>query len=165
MKAPAKPAKPSTGPPQNLIEQLEHLRTLLKHLPEHIPLDLPAHESTYHFQLPSDDEIEERGAFGAISHALEICFGQRRDGLIMFKERGQRLEEMVKMLKLGVKQMSDGDREAFRDAWLKRLIEAAKAAGGRVPKRKVIEAEGSVAAKKRQKNSLHLLSVQQSLFL
>ena len=153
MKTPVKPAKPSTGPPQNLIEQLEHLRTLLKNLPENIPLDLPAHGSTYHFQLPSDDEIEERGAFGAVSHALEICLGQRQDGLIVFKERGQRLEQMVKMLKLGVKWMSDGDREAFRDAWLKRLIEAAKAVGGSIPKRKVRGREFSCCKEKAEEFS------------
>ncbi|GAW10512.1 DDE superfamily partial [Lentinula edodes] len=136
MKLTAKTVNIPIGPPQHLIERIEHLRSLLKNLPEALPLDPPDHASTYHFNL-SPDDLEERGVFGAVSHTLEICFGQRRDGLLHFKERGQRLENLVIMLKAGVKQMSNGDREAFEDAWLNRLIDGAKAAGARIPKRKV----------------------------
>ncbi|KAJ4463621.1 hypothetical protein C8R41DRAFT_927308 [Lentinula lateritia] len=104
MKPTAKTVNIPKGPPQHLIERIKHLRSLLKNLPA-LPLDPPDHASTYHFNL-SPDDLEERGVFGAVSHTLEICFGQRRDGLLHFKERGQRLENLVIMLKAGVKQMT-----------------------------------------------------------
>ncbi|KAF9059110.1 hypothetical protein BDP27DRAFT_1371857 [Rhodocollybia butyracea] len=93
---PTEPATPTTGPPQHLIEKLELLRTYLQHLPPTFPLDPPADQSSYHFSLSTDD-IEERGIFGAVSRCLEVCLGQSRDGVIHFKERGARLEVIIKM--------------------------------------------------------------------
>lgn len=107
----------------------------LIHHPDTIPTDLPAHKSTYNFDLSSDD-IEEQGIFGAVSRCLEVCLGQHRDGNIHFKERGQSLERMIRMMKSAVKQMNEMDRQAFEDAWLNRLIQAAKDAGARIPKMK-----------------------------
>ncbi|THU79633.1 hypothetical protein K435DRAFT_875252 [Dendrothele bispora CBS 962.96] len=128
--------RPSTGPSQHLIERIHYLRTLLKNLPDTLPLDPPSHQSTYHFFLAEED-VEERGVFGAVSHSLEIAFGQQHDGLIHFEERGQRLEEgLIKMLKDGVKKMTEGDRKAFEDAWLERLIQYAKADGATTVKNK-----------------------------
>ncbi|KAK7472843.1 hypothetical protein VKT23_000950 [Stygiomarasmius scandens] len=146
MKAPSKPQKPSTGPPQRLVSQINHLRDLLRNLPDHIPRDLPVHKSTYHFSL-DPESVEERGIFGVLSHVLEVTLGQREDGTIHFQEQGQRLEDLIKILKDAIKMMSESDRIAFESAWLNRLIHAAENDGAQHPKRKHSDIEqGSTAS-------------------
>ncbi|KAJ7598285.1 hypothetical protein C8J56DRAFT_1039117 [Mycena floridula] len=67
MKQP-KASKPSTGPPQALIACIEHLDSLLKHLPQNLPLDPPT--SGYNFNL--DPEIlEDGGPLAAASQCLK----------------------------------------------------------------------------------------------
>ncbi|KAJ3736760.1 hypothetical protein DFJ43DRAFT_1193446 [Lentinula guzmanii] len=140
-------------PPQHLIDKLNLLHTLLTHLPASLPLS-PA-SSSYHFVL-SNDDIEDRGVFGAVSRCLEICFGQRRDGIITFTERGPRTESLVSMLKEALMKMSQGDCDAFEDAWLNRLIEGAQDSGARLPKRKQIESAetGKLPALKKLKTAV-----------
>ncbi|KAJ3745113.1 hypothetical protein DFH05DRAFT_1460002 [Lentinula detonsa] len=140
-------------PPQHLIDKLNLLHTLLTHLPASLPLS-PA-SSSYHFVL-SNDNIEDRGVFGAVSRCLEICFGQRRDGIITFTERGPRTESLVSMLKEALTKMSQGDCDAFEDAWLNRLIEGAQNSGARLPKRKQIESAetGKLPALKKLKTAV-----------
>ncbi|THU80666.1 hypothetical protein K435DRAFT_600201, partial [Dendrothele bispora CBS 962.96] len=141
------PKKPSKGPSQHLIERIDHLRNLLHNLPDSLPLNPPASESTYHFALVPED-LEERGAFGAVSHSLEIGFGQQPDGILHFRERGERLEELIRMLKAGVKIMSDTDRSAFQSAWLERLINAAKSDGAKYTKRKQLNQDSTNSSDK-----------------
>ncbi|KAK7016186.1 hypothetical protein VNI00_018970 [Paramarasmius palmivorus] len=97
--------KPVTGPLKHLHERIEHLATLLKNLPDTLPLNPPPHESTYHFGIDPDN-VELCGPLGAVLHVLEIAFGQCPDGYIEFKERGPRLSsELPKMMKIAVKNM------------------------------------------------------------
>ncbi|THU77489.1 hypothetical protein K435DRAFT_877775 [Dendrothele bispora CBS 962.96] len=133
MKVPEKPPKPSTGPSQKLVSRINHLRDLLRALPNAIPLNPPVAQSTYHFAL---EDVEDRGVFGALSHSLEVCLGQTHNGVIEFKERGQRLENLISMIKDAVKKMSEADHIAFESAWLERLIKSAENQGARHPKRK-----------------------------
>ncbi|THU78946.1 hypothetical protein K435DRAFT_586887, partial [Dendrothele bispora CBS 962.96] len=155
-KPPKKPMKPSTGPSQRLISRINHFQDLLRSLPEEASLANES-ESTYHFSL-SPEAIEERGAFGAVSHCLEVGLGQHIDGIIHLRQRGRTADGLVKMLKDGVKFMSEGDRKAFESAWLERLIQAATREGARHPKRKnpnssVADTEKHVKKKSRTSNS------------
>ncbi|KAL0569111.1 hypothetical protein V5O48_012860 [Marasmius crinis-equi] len=135
--------KPVTGLSQHLIERIHHLASLMRGLPDSLPLNPPASESTYHFEL-DPDEFEDRGVLGTISRVLEITFGQERDGIIVFTERGTRVEEnLPKMIKLAVKEMNDGDRQVFAEAWLERLIRSAKDCGAKVLKKRKKRTSGS----------------------
>ncbi|KAJ7843751.1 hypothetical protein B0H14DRAFT_2585528 [Mycena olivaceomarginata] len=119
------PAKPVTGPPQALISRIEHLADLLHNLPSSLP-EKPSH-SLYNFW--TDPEIlKDGGHFSAVSHALEVSFETHLLSLqgrtLVFTERGERLDTLVKFLKTGVKHMSPGERTTFQGAWLERLITA-----------------------------------------
>ncbi|KAK1221287.1 hypothetical protein PQX77_015907 [Marasmius sp. AFHP31] len=129
-------SKPVTGPPRHLIERINHLASLMRGLPESLPLNPPASESRYHFELDRS-EFEERGVLGTVSRALEVTLGQSTDGIITFSEWGTRVEEdLPKMMKLAVREMNEGDRKVFSEAWLERLIRCAKDFGAKVPKKR-----------------------------
>ncbi|KAG7099906.1 hypothetical protein E1B28_001705 [Marasmius oreades] len=145
--------KQATGPPQHLIERIEHLSSLMHNLPDNLPLNPPHTDSSYHFSLDRD-EFEERGVLGAVSRTLEVCFGQNRDGVIEFKEKGMRLtRDLPKMLKEAVKEMSVFDREVFAEAWIERLIHDAKRVGATAKKRKA-EEPASQSYKKARPSSI-----------
>ncbi|KAJ7702083.1 hypothetical protein B0H14DRAFT_3649089 [Mycena olivaceomarginata] len=131
------PAKPVTGPPQALISRIEHLADLLHNLPSSLP-EKPSH-SLYNFW--TDLEIlKDGGHFSAVSHALEVSFETHLLGLqgrtLVFTERGERLDTLVKFLKTGVKHMSPGERTTFQGAWLERLITAAVDSGAKIRSKK-----------------------------
>jgi hypothetical protein len=112
-------AKPVKGPPQTLVSRIEHLHKLLSNLPPSLPDNPP--QSLYNFWL--DPEIlADGGHFSAVNHALEVSFEThllRLQGrTIIFIERGDRLVALIKLLKLGVKHMSAGERTTFQEAWL-----------------------------------------------
>ncbi|KAF5367889.1 hypothetical protein D9757_011243 [Collybiopsis confluens] len=89
--------------PQSFDSRLDELQNLLQHLPASLPFDPPS--SSYHFHL-SEEDIEDRGIFGALSRCLEISFGQHRDGTILFNERAKDDEDIITGLD-GLKE-SDG---------------------------------------------------------
>ncbi|KAJ6607780.1 hypothetical protein B0H10DRAFT_1955972 [Mycena sp. CBHHK59/15] len=128
--------KAVTGPPRELIARIEHLQSLLCNLPTSLP-ENPI-DSTYRFYL-EDEKLEDRGYLGELSHALEVSFAthELRGAPIRFLQRGTSLDVLPAMLKTAVKKMTDKDREAFRTAWLERLITAAVASGATVPPRAV----------------------------
>ncbi|KAJ7257976.1 hypothetical protein B0H12DRAFT_1070413, partial [Mycena haematopus] len=130
--------KPVKGPPQELISRIEHLGSLLKNLPLSLPENPP--DSIYRFYL-DPDALEDRGYIGELSHALEVSFATHLHP-VQFLQRGSSLDALPALLKMAVKGMSPKDREVFRTAWLERLINAAVAAGAKVParKRKAVEA-------------------------
>jgi hypothetical protein len=135
MKTPAKPAKPSTGPSQALIARIEHLDSLLKHLPQSLPIDPSV--SKYHLNL-DEDILADGGPLAAASRCLELCFetwqmARTGDGNIHFRERGSRLKALIVFMKTTVKKMTEADRAVFKDAWLERLIRAAVANGAKIP--------------------------------
>jgi hypothetical protein len=129
--------KPVTGPPQALVSRIDHLRDLLCNLPSALP-ENPTH-SLYNFSI--DPEIlKDGGHFSAVSHALEVSFETHllrlQNRTIIFTERGNRLETLVKFLKTGVKHMSPGERTTFQEAWLERLITAAVDSGAKSGKKR-----------------------------
>ncbi|KAJ7327646.1 hypothetical protein DFH08DRAFT_968052 [Mycena albidolilacea] len=130
-------ARPVIGPPQALISRIDHLRDLLCNLPSALPENLT--HSLYNF-LMDPEILKEGGHFSAVSHALEISFEThllRLQGRTMvFTEHGTRLDTLVKLLKMGVKHMSPGERTTFQEAWLERLITAAADSGARIPSKK-----------------------------
>ena len=125
------------GPASSLISRITYLKTLLKNLPTTLP-DCPL-ETTYHFGLDNEDMTDpDKGIWYACNHNLEVCFEtwKLREGEpIQFTERGIRLEDsLIKQLTTVVKDIQDdAQRGVIRDAWIERLIVAAKAAGARAP--------------------------------
>ncbi|KAJ7323198.1 hypothetical protein DFH08DRAFT_969285 [Mycena albidolilacea] len=121
-----------TGPPCELISRIDYLRDLLKNLLSSLPKDLP--NSHYQFYLDLES-IDLCGYFGAAGHRLEIAFQTFTLGKqpLVFLQRGSCIDDLPKLLKLAVKQMSDGERENFRTAWIKHLIRAAKDSGAKIP--------------------------------
>ena len=105
------------GPPAALTSQIDHLKDSLRNLLSHLPLD--PRNSNYHFSLDPDN-VDERGTFDAFTHCMEICFEtwRKKDHAIHFKERGQQMEQLTKLMKTAAKTMSDGECEVFHERWL-----------------------------------------------
>ncbi|KAF8153458.1 hypothetical protein K438DRAFT_1778213 [Mycena galopus ATCC 62051] len=120
------------GPPKELIARIEHLRNLLKNLPDSLP-ENPS-DSCYQFYL-DEESLNMRSHFGAAGHALELSFDTCHLGgrPIEFHQRGSSLENLTKMLKFAVKYMNTAERESFCEAWIERLIDAAVRSGAKIP--------------------------------
>ncbi|KAJ7691492.1 hypothetical protein B0H16DRAFT_1752322 [Mycena metata] len=134
---PTPPAKAVTGPPQPLVSRIDHLGDLLRNLPSALPEN--PFPTLYNFSL-DPELLKDGGHFAAVGHALEISFethllAQQGRGII-FTERGERVNGLVKFLKTGVKNMSPGERTTSRQAWIERLITAAVDSGAKIPSRK-----------------------------
>ncbi|KAG9311131.1 hypothetical protein JVU11DRAFT_9045 [Chiua virens] len=82
-----------------LTRKLDILKHYLSHLPDTSPLSEPG-QSTYNFESleASPEDIEDYGETGAINRQLEIIFGSRHNGPIVFVECGPRLVGVVKVL-------------------------------------------------------------------
>ncbi|KAJ6453009.1 hypothetical protein C8R47DRAFT_997886 [Mycena vitilis] len=129
-------SKASTGPPQALIYRIEYLQQLLKHLPLSLPVDPP--ESLYQFYLDEDRITETGGAvYPVASRALEMSFGTWRDrnAAVKFTERGSCVVALGPFLKKVIRRLSPSERDSFEDAWIGRLIDAAKTSGATIPPR------------------------------
>ncbi|KAJ6476084.1 hypothetical protein C8R45DRAFT_1102369 [Mycena sanguinolenta] len=124
--------KAVTGPLKELIARTEHLHDLVKHLPNSLPENLP--DSRYHFYLDSES-VEVRGHFGAVGHVLELVFDtcHLAGRPIEFHQRGTSLDDLTKMMKLAMKHMTPGERDAFQTAWIEQLIDAAVRSGAKIP--------------------------------
>jgi hypothetical protein len=126
----------------HIHQKLAHLEQLLKGLPQNIPFQPLS--SLYHFQ-PDTSSIEDKGVFGVSAHCLEVAFGTHALRLcnkdLIFSERGPRLEvNLMHLLRWTVKELpSIKDQQAFSDAWIDRLIQAAVASGGAIPSQKRYE--------------------------
>ncbi|KAF7372598.1 DDE superfamily protein [Mycena venus] len=129
--------KAPKGPPQELISRIMHLHNLLCNLPESLPENPPHSLYNFHFD---EDKLDMGGYFAASGHTLEISFETHllriQGRSILFTERGRRHDDLQKFLKKAVKEMSPGERETFRAAWIERLITAAVASGAKIPPRK-----------------------------
>ena len=126
-----KQKRPVTGPPAMLVERIEHLATLLVHLPKSLPE--ASDDSTYQFYL-DDEKIEDIGIYPELNHHLEICFGTWKapDTVVRFTERGPHLKGLIAILKRTIRE-DPGCREFVRTHWLERLIVAAKESGAKIP--------------------------------
>ncbi len=127
----------ATGPSAKLMTTINHLAALLRGLPDSLPLDPPNSETTYHFGL-DPQEISDEGVFYALTQNLERCFGMHKvkNGVITFRERGSRCTGLIKMLKTAVRDLSENERDLFREIWLTRLLRAAELSGGMVPSKR-----------------------------
>ncbi|KAK7036322.1 hypothetical protein R3P38DRAFT_2517849, partial [Favolaschia claudopus] len=129
--------KAVTGPPQALVSRIEHLHTLLRNLPASIPENPP--HSLYKFAL-DPERVKDTGYFSAVGHALEISFETHLLAIqgrpLLFVERGERLELLIKMLKSVIKKMTPSDRTCLQEAWIERLITGATNSGAQIPSKK-----------------------------
>ena len=91
------------GPSSELISRIHHLQQLLNNLPAHLPFN--PETSTYHFGLDTE-LVNEEGVWFAFNRNLEVCFETykiRSGGAIVFHERGDRFDALIKMIKATVK--------------------------------------------------------------
>jgi hypothetical protein len=117
-------------------QRLAHLEQLLKALPNKLPYQPEG--SRYVFQA-NMDELEDRGVYGVTVHCLEIAFQthalrvQGKD--LVFSKRGPRLDtDLVELLRWTLNELlTDEEWEAFCDAWVGRLIQAAMMSGAQIP--------------------------------
>jgi len=80
-------------------QKLSTLALYLQHLPEpSIPVDTTGTTYGFNHFTVDDEDIQDMGKIGALNRALEIRFGQRNNGPIIFKERGIGLEAVVDVL-------------------------------------------------------------------
>ncbi|KAJ3493457.1 hypothetical protein NLJ89_g11017 [Agrocybe chaxingu] len=77
---------------------------------------------------------------------LEVCFRTYQNPQIRFAERGRRLDDLISAVRQAVKIMTDSDRDAFCQAWLERLIDAAVQDGAKIPKKRKEPSSETVAA-------------------
>ncbi|THV03410.1 hypothetical protein K435DRAFT_835856 [Dendrothele bispora CBS 962.96] len=133
------------GVPTELSSRIDTLANYLKHLPVDIPLNPTT--SSYQFGL-EPDHIAEEGYFFAANKNLESCFETWKkpkdwDGSLEITERGKRLEDLVKMLRVALKNETDAGSQKFLvDKWVERLISVAKRLGVKIPsKRKIVESD------------------------
>ncbi|KAF8126981.1 hypothetical protein EV363DRAFT_1100653, partial [Boletus edulis] len=82
-----------------LKTKLDTLKNYLSNLPDTLPV-AEAGLAAYNFGSfsISADEIEDYGKIGPVNRQLEISFGTRRDGPIIFSERGPELVGVVNVL-------------------------------------------------------------------
>lgn len=80
--------------------------------------------------------VEEEGEWYAFNRNLEVCFETHKNGGtggIIFKERGERYDKLIQMIKITVKAMSsEKERDFLREVWVERLIKAAELQGAKV---------------------------------
>ena len=126
-----KQKRPVTGPPAELVERIEHLATLLAHLPKSLPER--SDDSNYQFYL-DHEKVEDIGIYPELDRRLEICFGTRKAprAAIRFTEQGPHLKDLISILKRTIRE-DPGCREFVRTHWLERLIVAAKESGAKIP--------------------------------
>ncbi|SJL11764.1 uncharacterized protein ARMOST_15173 [Armillaria ostoyae] len=118
------------GPPQALIEHIEHLRSLFRGILESSNLPLNPSSSKYYFAL-DPNTLEDGGGFAALSQCLEIVFETWQgepDAEIQLTEHGERLDNLAVFLKdtLQWHIKTELDQHAFKEAWIERLITAAR---------------------------------------
>ncbi|KAG9308583.1 hypothetical protein JVU11DRAFT_11687 [Chiua virens] len=80
-----------------LSRKLETLRLYLSNLPDFLPYPERG-LSVYNFELLEVSE-EDYGETGVINRQLEIAFGSRRNGPVVFVERGPGLASIVNVLR------------------------------------------------------------------
>ncbi|KAF9234050.1 hypothetical protein BU15DRAFT_79456 [Melanogaster broomeanus] len=83
----------------SLKKRLETLQHYLSNLPDILPLP-GLGLAKYNFDLfnISAEDIEDYGEVGAVNRQLEISFGSRHDGPVLFTERGPALVQVVEVL-------------------------------------------------------------------
>lgn len=107
-----------------LSRKLDALRLYLSNLPDSLPLPQPG-ASVYNFELlkVSEEDIEDYGETGAINRRLEITFGSRQNGPVVFVERGPGIAGVVSVLQT---HLSKDPASAILQKWVDDLTVAAE---------------------------------------
>ncbi|KAK6971316.1 hypothetical protein R3P38DRAFT_2813969 [Favolaschia claudopus] len=132
------------GIPRELSTKMNHLGSLMKHLPQSLPLNPSATDSKYHFHLDPDD-VKEEGEVYAFNRTLEVCFETHKLGgaKLLFTERGDRLVALEKFFKAFIKSESLPEARGHQNRWIDRLIQAAKDSGAKIPKKRQLQVDSS----------------------
>ncbi|KAF9232269.1 hypothetical protein BU15DRAFT_81455 [Melanogaster broomeanus] len=121
------------GLSSELISCIHHLQQLLNNLPAHLPFN--PETSTYHFGLDME-LVDEEEVWFAFNRNLKVCFEMHNignGGTIVFHERGDQFDALIKMIKATVKGLPTDKKCAFlREVWLEQLIKAAEQQGAKV---------------------------------
>ncbi|KAF7793930.1 hypothetical protein EIP86_005052 [Pleurotus ostreatoroseus] len=122
------------GPPADIISKVDRLAALLRRLPDSLPCDPPPAQSTYHFGL-DETEVKEEGMFYALTQNLERCFAVHtvKNDSLVFTERGSRCTALIDTIKTALRDLTESERDVFRETWLSRLERAAIRSGSRIP--------------------------------
>lgn len=111
----------------------------LLHLLTHLPLTIPEgarHYTAAKFKTTKEDLELTETADGALNHRLELVFGSRHQGPIIFKEKGEGLCLVIGILQ---KAITAAPSNVILFKWVEDLTTAAKAAyeSARLPVRGV----------------------------
>ena len=124
------------GPLSQLMAQLNHLQSLLKNLPDTLPLNpTPSH---YGFGLNSKS-IAEEGVWYAFNHNMEVNFETHKmwgdkSGSLVLREQGECWMQLVQTMKDTIKMLTKDDEHNFLcEIWLEWLIRTAEAHGAKIP--------------------------------
>ncbi|KAH7918558.1 hypothetical protein BV22DRAFT_1041698 [Leucogyrophana mollusca] len=107
-------------------ELLSTLQFYLSNLPATLPVPggfTPGYGFDF-FGL-DDDDVADIGEEGALNRALEVAFGTRKNGPIVFTERGPGLEGVVGTLE---EHLEKSPNSAILKKWVDDLITSAKLA-------------------------------------
>ncbi|KAJ6629885.1 hypothetical protein B0H10DRAFT_1939511 [Mycena sp. CBHHK59/15] len=139
------------GIPREINTCINHLATLLKHLPISIPLDPPDSKSTYHFGLDPED-VKQEGMIYTFNRNLEVSFQTHKlyDGTLIFKEHVKRLVALEKLIKRVVKETMLPDACSHQVRWIDRLITATVDSGAKMPNVAEMSPPDEMAWKKKQ---------------
>ncbi|KAF8451152.1 hypothetical protein L210DRAFT_3640229 [Boletus edulis BED1] len=101
-----------------------NLQLYLSHLPDSLHLPEPI-QATYPFDLfeISPEDLEDYGETGAVNRELEIAFGSRHNGPIVFVERGPVLVQVVDILRT---YLQKDPNSAVLQKWVDDLTTSAK---------------------------------------
>jgi hypothetical protein len=113
-------------------QTLHQLLNLLLKLPLSLPLD-PS-DSKYCFDIDNDD-LEDKGVYGAANRRLEISFETHRCTELRFLERSKCIKSLEGLLRWTLDHLDTAEqRQFFADVWIDRLTLAAQASGATEPK-------------------------------
>ncbi|KAF8438554.1 hypothetical protein L210DRAFT_2273083 [Boletus edulis BED1] len=103
--------------------KLHKLRAYLENLPDTIPIRTEVYGIySFDFFNVDDEDMKDLGVEGAVNRQLEVRLGHRRDGPVVFRERGPGLTEVVTVLESYLTQLLGS---VILLKWLDDLIEAA----------------------------------------
>ena len=83
--------------------------------------------------------MKEEGYGYALNRCLELAFKTSSlgsGGKLVIQERGHCFTDLMKMFRNILKHLSSSDRNFYVLRWVDRIIEAALAAGAKIPKQK-----------------------------
>ncbi|KAF6761517.1 hypothetical protein DFP72DRAFT_842427 [Ephemerocybe angulata] len=124
------------GVPAAINTAINRLKALCAHLPKSLPLDPP--NTKLSFALDEED-VKEEGLAYAFNRQMEVAFAVhslKSGANIVIAERGQRLDDLIRLFKSMAKLMTENDRAFYLVRWIERCTRAANDAGAKLPNSK-----------------------------